>query len=711
MKRWGNRSVAVVLIATGTVAIGACTAPTQEGDRVGTNALAMTAGTPAIDFDSPGPTSKSIALTFDDGPDDNGATNKVLDILKANGLHATFFVNADNYSNVASSSYSQQTLKRMIAEGHTIGNHTDHHYDLSDSTVDVDAEFKAVDDLLGTYTPSFKQVRLARCPFGNPWFGPQSRLDYVAPIVAKYGVHIGWTIDAQDASDCTTTSCVVNNVLGGVDSGLSGVVLMHSVQQITANGLQQIIDGLRTRGVTFVQVEDMVVAKYGAPSRQLFTCSSSAQCVTGETCNTSTHHCTTSGGSTDAGVTDTGTTDTGTTDTGTTDTGTTDTGVTDSGGGGGGGSSATLSCSSFTVTSGSIGGASTACGGTSPTLAANDATVLEYNPSSTSTKADGYATYVSPFSASQVTGISVTVAYRGDDKTEPAWYWYARNATTGAWDLLGDDAWASDWATTAHTFTLSSPSRYVDASGHVLVRFTTTASTNNAELNEMIVQVTGSTGATDAGTSDAGPADTGAADTAVDDTGAVEAGPTDTGTSDTGATDTGTTDTGAADTGTSGDATPVTSTVTCSALTKVSGALYGSVTTACSGTSPSLSTANGSVVGWSGSASATKASAYATYVSPAPAASVTAMNLVVAYRGDDKTEPSWSWYAQNASTGAWELVGDDAFAGDWVSTSHTFAVANPARYVAADGTVRILFTTTSSTNDAELDRMVVEITH
>ncbi|MGZ5970452.1 MAG: hypothetical protein ACXWP4_22435, partial [Polyangiales bacterium] len=142
-----------------------------------------------------------------------------------------------------------------------------------------------------------------------------------------------------------------------------------------------------------------------------------------------------------------------------------------------------------------------------------------------------------------------------------------------------------------------------------------------------------------------------------------------------------------------------------------SGSLYSSSSTACSGTTPALATVNGTDVGWSAKTSTPKSSAYATYVSPVVAGSVAGMKLDVAFLGDDKSEPAWFWYAKNVTTGAWELVGDNSWASSWSTTAHSFTVSNPAKYVAADRTVQILFTTTSSTNDAELDQMVLEVTH
>lgn len=623
--------------------------------------LTVPSGDPYIDFDQNAPDG-SIALTFDDGPDDVGNTAAILDTLKAKSVRATFFINTDNAVDVNSSSNARQLIQRMVAEGHDVVNHSAHHYDFNKTSTNVDAELSGVEQVLRAIAPSALEERLVRAPYGNPYFGPQWRLDEVSPIVARHGVHIGWSIDSLDwkcESDRRTSQCVLDNVLGAVDGGKSGIVLLHSINALTRRALPSLIDALRSRGKRFAKVEEYVVAKYGKPSRRLFHCTESSACVAPDVCD-STGHCAASSGG-DAG-TDTGTpTDTGT----------------------GTGATATVTCSSVTVTKGSLGGnTSNVCS----SLAANDSTYVVWNEPST----DAYATYTSPWAASRVAAMSLRVAYRGDDETEPLWEWSMRDASTGAWVKIGDNSWAGNWATTTHTFSITNPARFVDASNRVRVRFRSPSSTNSAELNQMVLVVT-ETGAT----SDSGTADTSIADT---------------NTGDTSAGDTSVEDTGVADTGTP-ETAPVTSTVTCNAFTIVSGSFYGTTSSACSGTSPVLATADGRVIGWAARSTSVKSSAYATYLAPAAAADISALRLVVRYRGDDATEPPWGWYAQNVSTGAWELVGDNSRAGNWSYSNLTFEIANPARYIASDRTVRILFTTATSTNDAEIDRMVLEVVH
>ena len=70
----------------------------------------------------------TVAITFDDGPFEY--TGKLLDILKKEGVHTTFFMNGNNYGKILDSKY-QAIVKRADAEGHQVASHTWDHADLS----------------------------------------------------------------------------------------------------------------------------------------------------------------------------------------------------------------------------------------------------------------------------------------------------------------------------------------------------------------------------------------------------------------------------------------------------------------------------------------------------------------------------------------------------------------------------------------------------
>jgi peptidoglycan/xylan/chitin deacetylase (PgdA/CDA1 family) len=63
----------------------------------------------------------TIYLTFDDGPDPKGGTQTVLNVLGANALKATFFINMK--SGESNPSLQKALIQRMVSEGHVVGNH------------------------------------------------------------------------------------------------------------------------------------------------------------------------------------------------------------------------------------------------------------------------------------------------------------------------------------------------------------------------------------------------------------------------------------------------------------------------------------------------------------------------------------------------------------------------------------------------------------
>ena len=81
------------------------------------------------------PKTRSVVLTFDDGPDRAGHTDRILDILEAKSAPACFFVttcNREAKGALPSHEQAAATLRRMRAAGHDIGNHTASHPELKD---------------------------------------------------------------------------------------------------------------------------------------------------------------------------------------------------------------------------------------------------------------------------------------------------------------------------------------------------------------------------------------------------------------------------------------------------------------------------------------------------------------------------------------------------------------------------------------------------
>lgn len=213
----------------------------------------------------------AVALTFDDGPDEAGVTLRVLDVLRAEGVRATFFVNSRNKSDVRTSSLAQHTLARIVAEGHVLGNHTADHLDLASASVDGERELSLLETDLAAAMSCVPPLSLVRAPYGSPYLsGTPADYDRVTKLVGLHGVHIGWSIESLDWQ-CVgkDPSCWIPRVLYRIDLGRRGAILLHSTEPQTADGLPQLIAELRARALHFVTAEDLVRAKYGSSSAQL----------------------------------------------------------------------------------------------------------------------------------------------------------------------------------------------------------------------------------------------------------------------------------------------------------------------------------------------------------------------------------------------------------------------------------------------------------
>jgi peptidoglycan/xylan/chitin deacetylase (PgdA/CDA1 family) len=156
----------------------------------------------------------TVALAFDDGPTPN--TNLVLDALRAAQLRATFFVvgyNVAAYPDIA---------RRIVAEGHTIANHTYDHADLTTLTAaQIDQEIQSTSQLIQQVTGV--QPKFLRPPYG-------STNDLVRARIAANGLYeVLWTLDSWDWTG--VDSMTILNQVTLLQPG--GVILMHDTLPTT----------------------------------------------------------------------------------------------------------------------------------------------------------------------------------------------------------------------------------------------------------------------------------------------------------------------------------------------------------------------------------------------------------------------------------------------------------------------------------------------
>lgn len=191
----------------------------------------------------PNPSDKIIALTFDDGPWPK-YTEQILDILKANNIKGTFFVIGRNMKNFP------DIGKRIVAEGHTIANHTWHHWYNRMSPKAAAYEIDATEEII--YQVTGVRTNLFRPPGGILGNGP------AAYARSKNYSVIMWSADSHDYKR-PPAERLISNVMRNSKPG--GVVLMHDgggVRDSTVKALPSMIKQFRDSGYRFVTMPEML---------------------------------------------------------------------------------------------------------------------------------------------------------------------------------------------------------------------------------------------------------------------------------------------------------------------------------------------------------------------------------------------------------------------------------------------------------------------
>ncbi len=196
---------------------------------------------------------KLVALTFDDGPDPVW-TPKILDILKAEKVSATFFIVGENALT------QRSLLERLVAEGHEVGSHTYTHPNLAQATAAQTAlELNANQRLFQAYTG--RSLRLFRAPyFGD---AEPTTADEIVPVeeAQRRGyLSVGLHVDPDDWKRPGVAE-IVQRTIDGVESGSpdfsANVVLLHDSggdRAQTVAALPIVIRELRARGYRLVPV-------------------------------------------------------------------------------------------------------------------------------------------------------------------------------------------------------------------------------------------------------------------------------------------------------------------------------------------------------------------------------------------------------------------------------------------------------------------------
>ncbi len=180
---------------------------------------------------------KTLALTFDEGYE-NGFTPAILDTLKEKNVKAIFFVTYDFAKD------NPELIKRMIDEGHIVGNHSWHHYSMDELDIETaKEEINYLHDYIkDEYNYTMSYFRFPKGEFSEQSLNIVKDLKYQS-VFWSYA-YSDWDTESQpDETEAFKGIC---------ESTHPGeILLLHAVSKTNANILGKVIDDIRQQGYTF----------------------------------------------------------------------------------------------------------------------------------------------------------------------------------------------------------------------------------------------------------------------------------------------------------------------------------------------------------------------------------------------------------------------------------------------------------------------------
>ncbi len=191
---------------------------------------------------------REVVLTFDDGPA-HGATERVLDALKAECARATFFLVGSHAAEAPA------LVRRIVAEGHNAGHHSYSHpartlrlMSEASAQADIEKGFDAVDAAAGfspeepkPHFPFFRFPGFADTPELVRWLEDRD--------VTVFGADL-WASDWQEM----TPRAELELVMSRLEAAGKGIVLFHDPRPSTAAMMPEFLHALKTRGFRLVHI-------------------------------------------------------------------------------------------------------------------------------------------------------------------------------------------------------------------------------------------------------------------------------------------------------------------------------------------------------------------------------------------------------------------------------------------------------------------------
>jgi peptidoglycan/xylan/chitin deacetylase (PgdA/CDA1 family) len=193
---------------------------------------------------------KIVALTFDDGPWNNGITDEVIAILKHHDVKATFFLNGLGIKDHPSAT------RRLVQSGHNLGNHSYSHNRLVFKGYDeIKEEVQSTSSLIRS--SGFQGEIFFRAPYGK-------KLLVLPYYLKQQGItSVSWDVEPESYKNARRSAdAMVEHVVSNTNPG--SIILLHvlgSGNSTSRESLPLIIKALRAKGYRFVQLPELFQEK------------------------------------------------------------------------------------------------------------------------------------------------------------------------------------------------------------------------------------------------------------------------------------------------------------------------------------------------------------------------------------------------------------------------------------------------------------------
>lgn len=186
---------------------------------------------------------RSLYLTFDEGYE-NGYTSKILDVLKENSVPAAFFVTGPYIKK------EPELIKRMVDEGHIVGNHTVNHPSMPE-VLDIE---KLKNEIVGL-SNSFEELTGEKMKFFRPPMGEYSeRTLSLTQDLGLTSVFWSFAYKDWDVKNQKGTDYAYSEIKDGIHDG--AILLLHAVSEDNANVLDRVIKDFKSEGYRFKSLDD-----------------------------------------------------------------------------------------------------------------------------------------------------------------------------------------------------------------------------------------------------------------------------------------------------------------------------------------------------------------------------------------------------------------------------------------------------------------------